>query len=187
MPHAFHHRPLARLVLVCCIHALVLSQSTASAQTDSPQAAEGDSVEPPPEAPDDQPKESALVIHQRKSLHDSLQQVERDRAQVSTTLPWIVTGAGVALIVVGALLGSEAVVGCGDDCAGASAWPAWLTVSGATLGAAGMVWVILTGRDIDRIESREYRIKTELERLDWQTAPLERTSLSPTLSLRGSF
>jgi hypothetical protein len=193
MPHASPRRALAPLALVgsvLCFNPTVFAQAEAQSPPSPSPSAEAAPADPGEAlAPDDAPGErvSPLVAHQRKTLQSSLEQVSKDRQEVSTLLPWLVTGIGVSMIVVSLILGAEASIGCGDSCKGASAVPAWLAVFGTTVGAAGMVWTLDTERDIDRIESREYRIKTELERLEWHTAPRQHSMVSPRLSLRGSF
>jgi hypothetical protein len=208
MPYAFPRRALTQLALVgfaVCFDAALsshsLAQSPGASETQSPA---GEAAAPAPdaalepgavaadaqaqgEAETGDEQVSPLVAHQRKTLQISLEQVNSDRAEASTLLPWLVTGIGASMVIVGLILGAESSIGCGDSCGGASAAPGWLAVLGSALGTAGLIWTLNTKRDIDQIESREYRIRSELERLDWHTAPRQQSSVSPRLSLRGSF
>jgi hypothetical protein len=207
MPHALLRRALSQLALAgfaLCFNAALsshsLAQSPAGSQSEAaadaatsapdaarePATAAGDPDAPgQAEAGDEQV--SPLVAHQRKTLQTSLAQVDSDRAEASTLWPWLVTGVGASMVIVALILGAESSIGCGDSCEGASAAPAWLAITGATVGTAGLIWTLNTQRDIARIESREYRIRAELERLEWQTAPRQQSMIGPRLSLRGSF
>jgi hypothetical protein len=198
MPYAFPRRALAQFALVgfaVCFNAALSAQS--QAQSPGPSRAQSPADQAAAPAPDatlepgavaeEAEQVSPLVAHQRKTLQSSLEQVNKDRQEVSTLWPWLVTGIGAGMVIVGLILGAESSIGCGDSCKGASAVPAWLAILGTTAGTAGLIWTVNTERDIDRIDSREYRIRSELERLDWHTSPRQQSTVSPRLSLRGSF
>jgi hypothetical protein len=206
MLHAFPRRALSQLALVglaVCFNATLSAHSQAQSpgpsQARSPAGeatapAEDAALEPDAVAAQAEVQAEAggeqvspLVAHQRKSLQTSLERVNKDRAEVSTLWPWLVTGVGAGMVIVALILGAESAIGCGDSCKGASPAPAWLAISGTAVGMAGLIWTLNTEQDIDQIDSREYRIKSELERLEWHTAPRQQSTVSPRLSLRGSF
>jgi hypothetical protein len=161
---------------------------TPVAPTEAPRAEGAPSPPPPPdEAAQAAPELSPLAAHQQATLRKSLADVQHERESTSTLLPWLLTGLGAAVILVGLVAGAESSFGCDGQCKGASPVPAWLVVGGTTAGIAGMIWLVRTRHEIGHLDSREYRIKSELERIEWNSAPIQRAAMSPSLTLRASF
>lgn len=175
----------------CFRSVLVLGMALTMAMASIPSARvfaqDAQAPEPEPAAEADAPHESALAKHQREVLNKSLLDIQHEREGASLVLPWVLTGTGVALILAGAVIGAQAALGCGDSCKGGSALPGWLMVGGTTAGMAGMIWWVRAKRDIADIETRQYRIKNELERMQWNREPIPHAAMAPSLSFRANF
>jgi hypothetical protein len=124
--------------------------------------------------------EDEIADQQLGGLKLRLLEIERERDDTSTLLPWTVIVVGVVATALGAGIGIARTVSCDGSCRG-DFWPGWVVLGGATVGSLGVLWLLLTEEELSALRSRHYHLQTQIDAIE-----LNRTLTGGTsASLRG--
>jgi hypothetical protein len=104
-----------------------------------------------------------------QALQLQLDNAARERADASTLWPWVLTGGGIAMLVLGVAVGAAGSIDCEDSCRG-PAWPALMVIGGGTLASAGALWVSIATREINELDARRHDLQYQLQNQRWDSA-----------------
>ena len=104
-----------------------------------------------------------------QALQLQLDDATRERADAGTLWPWVLTGGGIAMLVLGVAVGAAGSIDCRDSCR-APAWPALMVIGGGTLASAGALWVSIATREINELDARRHDLQYQLQNQRWDSA-----------------